>query len=191
VSYFSEKRSPLPKLETVFLDRDGTINVKAPEGAYIAHPQQLVLLPGAAAAIRMLNDHGILALVVTNQRGVGRGLMSPMDLDRVHVRLRTLLAREQARVDGIYVCPHEKDVCACRKPQAGLIWQAIQETPGIRLASAAMVGDAASDVELGRRLGITTVQISGCEADTRKPDHTSPDLLSAVRWLLAVQTVNS
>lgn len=174
----------MPSLETVFLDRDGTINIKAPEGAYISAPDQLVLLPGAAAAIRHLNSRGVRVLVVTNQRGIARGLMTLADLERIHRRLVSVLWQQRARLDSIYVCPHERDQCFCRKPLPGLVYEAIRRQPDIQLATAAVIGDADSDVALGRRLGVKTVRIVDDQFCAAGADHTSPDLLSAVTWLL-------
>lgn len=143
-------------VEAAFLDRDGTINVKAPEGAYIERPEDVVLLPGAAEAVRELNDRGIPVLVVTNQRGIALGRMTEEDLAAVHRRLDELLAAEGARVDAYYHCPHDRDTCDCRKPGTAMLVQAAREH-GIDLSRSVMIGDAASDVEAGRRAGARTV----------------------------------
>jgi D-glycero-D-manno-heptose 1,7-bisphosphate phosphatase len=171
-------------IETVFLDRDGTINVKAAEDDYIASPGRLALLPGVAAAIRRLNRRGIRVLVVTNQRGVARGLMTLADLDQVHARLAQLLAAEQACIDGIYACIHDRAECSCRKPLPGLVEQAIRDCPDIRPESSALIGDADTDVALGRRVGCMTVRIGTGTAGQPAADHTAPTLLAAVDWLL-------
>src|ERR1700752_1585931 len=93
--------------EAVLLDRDGTINVKAPEGDYITAPGELELLPGAGRAIAMLNRAGVPVAVVTNQRGIALGRMTDQDLDLIHARLRELLAAEGAFVDAFFHCPHD------------------------------------------------------------------------------------
>jgi D-glycero-D-manno-heptose 1,7-bisphosphate phosphatase len=176
-------------LTAAFLDRDGTINVKAPEGAYITDPEELVLLPGAAEAIRKLNHQGVLAILITNQRGVSRGLMSESDLQSVHQRLRDLLAAEGAHLDAIYACIHGHDECQCRKPLTGLVDQAMSDFPSITAERAAMVGDADSDVEMGRRARLTTVRLRdpGAVIPQRAPaaDHESASLAQAVDWLIA------
>jgi D-glycero-D-manno-heptose 1,7-bisphosphate phosphatase len=143
-----------------FLDRDGTINVKAPEGEYVESPSEVTLLPGAAAAIRALNEAGIPVIVVTNQRGIALGRMTEDDLAAVHRRLDELLAAEGARVDAYYHCPHDKGVCDCRKPGTAMLEQAAREH-GIDLARSVLIGDSESDVEAGRRAGAQTVLLDG------------------------------
>lgn len=141
------------------LDRDGTINVKPPEGEYVTEAGQLRLLPGAAAAIRRLNEERIPVLVVTNQRGIALGRMTEADLAAVHARLDELLAAEGARVDAYYHCPHERGTCGCRKPGTAMLERAAAEH-GIDLAQAVVVGDAPTDVEAGRRVGARTVLLA-------------------------------
>jgi D-glycero-D-manno-heptose 1,7-bisphosphate phosphatase len=162
-----------------FLDRDGTINVKAAEGDYVESPDQLVLIPGAAAAIRRLNDAGLKAIVITNQRGIALGRMSEGDLEAVHARLEQLLADEAgARLDAIFHCPHGLDSCDCRKPEVGLFLRAQERWPEIDLGRSAMVGDSEKDVLAGKRLGMATILLGG---DT-------PDLAAAVDDLLSRST---
>jgi D-glycero-D-manno-heptose 1,7-bisphosphate phosphatase len=161
-----------------FLDRDGTINVKAAEGEYVESPEQLVLIPGAAAAIRRLNDAGLKAIVVTNQRGIALGRMGEEDLDAVHARLEELLAAEAgARLDAIFHCPHGLDSCDCRKPEVGLFLQAKERWPEIDLERSAMVGDSEKDVLAGERLGMATVHLG----------HDVPDLAAAIDELLGAE----
>ena len=149
-----------------FLDRDGTINVKAAEGEYVEAPARLSLLPGAAAAIRRLNDAGLKVIVITNQRGIALGRMSEDDLAQVHQRLEQLLAEEAgACVDGIFHCPHEIGACACRKPESGLFLQAAERWPEIDLSLSAMIGDSDKDVEAGARLGMSTILLGRDAAD--------------------------
>jgi D-glycero-D-manno-heptose 1,7-bisphosphate phosphatase len=172
---------------TVFLDRDGTINVKAPEGAYVTRPADVVLLPGAADAVRLLNDAGVEVVVVTNQRGIARGVMSEADYDAVTDALADQLAEQGASWRAVYHCPHEKGICACRKPATGLIDRARAELPGLDLAGAVLVGDGDSDVESGRRAGLRSVLLadpSGPRAQASPADHVAPTLLDAVRWII-------
>jgi D-glycero-D-manno-heptose 1,7-bisphosphate phosphatase len=165
------------------LDRDGTINVKAPEGGYITSPGDLELLPGAAAAVRALNRAGVPVFVVTNQRGVALGRMSAADVGAVNARLEDLLALEGARVDAIYVCPHEGGTCGCRKPLPGLLLRAAADHPGTVLGSAVLVGDAESDVGAALAAGVTAVRL-GAPGVTTKAAWVAPDLAAAVGRIL-------
>jgi D-glycero-D-manno-heptose 1,7-bisphosphate phosphatase len=163
---------------TVLLDRDGTINVKAPEGEYVTAPDGLILLAGAASAIRALNVAGIPVAVVTNQRGIARGLFSEQDLEAIHARLRELLAEEGASVDVILHCPHEKGVCACRKPGTAMLEQAAEHFGLTSLADAVMIGDADSDIAAGHAAGARTILI-------REPWSLRPPETNAVARSLA------
>ncbi len=172
----------------VFLDRDGTLNVKPSPGEYVEHPDALELLPGAGEAVRMLNCAGMWTGVVTNQRGVALGLMSAEDLEAVHERLRFLLDLDGAYIDAIYACPHGLDQCTCRKPQPGLVLRAQSEHPTLDLSRAAIVGDSASDMLVGRRLGLMTILIDGEQQQPERPDiadHIVADPIQAAELLIA------
>jgi D-glycero-D-manno-heptose 1,7-bisphosphate phosphatase len=171
----------------VFLDRDGTINVKPPPGEYVTSPEQLQLLPGAAAAIRGLNDAGIWVGVITNQRGIALGRMSEHDLLAVHDRLREELRRGGAHVDAIYVCPHEAGTCDCRKPLPGLLLQAQRDITGMDFARAVVIGDSDMDVQAGRAVGAATVLLAAEHRDYGEADRTEPSLAAAAGRLLAAQ----
>jgi D-glycero-D-manno-heptose 1,7-bisphosphate phosphatase len=159
-----------------FLDRDGTINVKAPEGDYVKSPEEVTLLPGAARAVRALNDAGVVTVVVTNQRGIALGRMSERDLDAVNERVAALLDEEAgARLDKVLHCPHDEGVCDCRKPGIGMLRRAAAEVPGLSLEHSVMIGDSESDVQAGRTAGMRTIRL-GREA---------PDLWEAVQRVLA------
>jgi D-glycero-D-manno-heptose 1,7-bisphosphate phosphatase len=145
----------VPELATVFLDRDGTINRKAPEGDYVKSVEEFELLPGAAEAVRALADAGMLVVVVTNQRGIARGRMTEADLAAIHERLR----REVSGIDAIYHCPHEEGACDCRKPRTGMFLQAQRDFPQIDFSRSAVIGDSPSDMQAGRALGSRLVMI--------------------------------
>jgi D-glycero-D-manno-heptose 1,7-bisphosphate phosphatase len=166
--------------EAVLLDRDGTINAKAPEGEYITRPAQLELLPGAGEAIRLLNDALVPVVVVTNQRGIALHQMSERDLAEVHARLAELLAREGATLQGILHCPHDKGVCACRKPGTLLLERARTQLGLATLRNTMMIGDSLSDIEAGLAVGAATVLLT--EGDDAPPTvATARSLLQAVR----------
>lgn len=159
-----------------FLDRDGTINVKAPgKWQYIESPGELRLLDGVAPAIRRLNDAGLRVLVITNQRGIALGRLTHEDLTAIHTHLNHLLELEAgAHVDDFFYCPHHIGACACRKPDVGLFLRARERWPDVDLRASAMVGDSANDVIAGQRLGMTSLQL-GLDV---------PDLATAVDALL-------
>jgi D-glycero-D-manno-heptose 1,7-bisphosphate phosphatase len=169
--------------DAVFLDRDGTINVKAPEGSYICSPSQLRLLPRAGRAVRALNDAGILVLVVTNQRGVASRMMSLDDVHDVNNALSGRLRRFGARLDGFYVCPHANDSCNCRKPAPGLLFQARRDHPGLRLERTVMIGDSEVDVEAANAAGACAIRL-GPEGTESAANQVYRDLSSAVGALV-------
>jgi D-glycero-D-manno-heptose 1,7-bisphosphate phosphatase len=141
----------------VFLDRDGVINRKPPEGDYITRWEDMELLPGVVEGIGLLNQANFCVIVITNQRCVAKGLISEAGLEEIHRRMTEILARSGARVDGIYYCPHDLEAsCACRKPAPGMLLEAARSR-GIDLPSSWMVGDSDIDVEAGRRAGCKTV----------------------------------
>jgi D-glycero-D-manno-heptose 1,7-bisphosphate phosphatase len=160
--------SPLRGLRTVFLDRDGVLNEKMPEGRYVASRADFHLLPGVADAIGRLNRTGVRVVVVSNQRGIALGLYTAADVNDLHSALQELLATRGAHVDGFYFCPHDKGQCNCRKPLPGLFEQAVAEFPEIAAATSVLIGDSLSDIEFGRHLGMLTVFIEGAP-ERRKP----------------------
>ena len=138
----------------VFLDRDGTI-VDDPPPGYLHEPDKVRLLPGAAEAIRRLNDAGWLAIVVSNQSGIARGLYGAAAYRDVQRRLVELLASQGARLDGEYFCPHHPEFtgpCECRKPGVQLFRDAEAEL-GVNLRRSYWVGDRVGDVAPANALG--------------------------------------
>ena len=146
-------------LRTVFLDRDGVINQKMPEGSYVRSPAELKLLHGAAEAIAHLNRAGLRTIVVSNQRGIALGLYTAADVLAIQAAIEERLALDGARLDGFYFCPHDKGECNCRKPLPGMFEQAVADHPDISAAASVMIGDSLSDMEFGHRLGMRTILI--------------------------------
>jgi D-glycero-D-manno-heptose 1,7-bisphosphate phosphatase len=171
------------RLDAVFLDRDGTVNAKAPEGAYIGAPAQLRLLPGVGDAVRALNDAGVMVLVVTNQQGVASEKMTRGDVDLVNDALVGRLRRFGARIDGFYVCPHAEGTCGCRKPAPGLFFQAQRDHVGLRFDHSMMIGDSETDVAAAAAAGVPAIRIAR-EATASAACCVVPDLPAAVRALL-------
>lgn len=163
-------RISLPKtITTVFLDRDGVINEKMPEGQYVSSENEFRILRGVPEAIARLNRAGIRVLVVSNQRGIALGIMTSEAVERIHSSLQQQLNTKGAVVDGFYYCPHDRNSCSCRKPLPGLFQQAIIDFPDINAETCVMIGDSISDIEFGRRLGMYTVEIQG-SLGHRKPN---------------------
>jgi D-glycero-D-manno-heptose 1,7-bisphosphate phosphatase len=172
-------------LRWVLLDRDGTINVSPPTGDYVVAPDQLTLCDGAADAIRRLNEAGLWVGVVTNQRGIALGRMSAADVDAVHQRLRAMLGAAGARVDGVYVCPHEDASCDCRKPAPGLLRKAQHDAGRLPFDQCVVIGDSITDIQAGQAVGAGTVLLAAPAADRGGADHAAAKLADAVDWLLA------
>ena len=116
-------------------------------------------MPGVPEAINALHAAGYRILIVTNQRGVARGLLTSAKLDAVHRYMCAEIEAHGGRIDGIYVCPHEEGTCDCRKPQIGLFLQAEQDF-AIDKPNSWMIGDSDSDIEAGRRYGVRTIRTS-------------------------------
>jgi D-glycero-D-manno-heptose 1,7-bisphosphate phosphatase len=183
------------KLETIFLDRDGVLNQKMPEGKWVTTPTEFHVLPGVPEAIARLNDAGLRVIVVSNQRGIALGLYSADNVETIQFGFQALLQNFGARIDAFYICPHDRLECNCRKPLPGMFLQAQSEFPEITAAKSAMIGDALSDIEFGRRLGMLTVFIEG-DLNSQKPgaadavklsDLQFPSLSEAVDALLLLR----
>lgn len=146
----------------VFLDRDGVINY---EVDLLHRVEQMQLIPGAAEAIRRINQMGYLAIVVTNQPVIARNLCSLEELEQIHMQMETLLGHEHAYVNAIYYCPHHPDAgypeerkeykitCNCRKPAPGMLLQAAKDW-NIDLENSYMIGDSLRDIEAGNNAGV-------------------------------------
>jgi D-glycero-D-manno-heptose 1,7-bisphosphate phosphatase len=151
----------------IFLDRDGVLNRKLPEGAYVSTWEQFEWLPGAVEAVARMTCAGWTVLVVTNQRGIALGRLTANQLDLIHDKVRADLERQGGRLDGIYYCPHDHGECHCRKPGTGLFEQAMQEFPQANAHNSVVIGDSLSDIQAGKQLGMKTIFIRG-EADRQK-----------------------
>jgi D-glycero-D-manno-heptose 1,7-bisphosphate phosphatase len=177
----------------VVLDRDGTIIV---DRGYLADPDGVELLDGAAEGLRRLAGLGLGMAVVTNQSAIGRGMLDELGLERIHLAMLRLLNEQGVGLDGVYWCPHiPGDGCACRKPATKLVERAAAELD-FDPRRAFVVGDKSSDVELGRRLGATTLLVrtgegARTEATLDPPaDHVVDGLLQAaerIEELLALE----
>jgi D-glycero-D-manno-heptose 1,7-bisphosphate phosphatase len=170
----------------VVLDRDGTLNV---EKHFLADPAELELLPGVIQGLTLLQRHGFGLVVVSNQSGIGRGIIDRDVVEVIHLRLRELLQREGIAIDGIYYCPHSpQQNCACRKPSPAMIYQAAKDL-GFDPSRSIVVGDKSSDIEMGRRVNAVTVLVRtgyGKQAEFvgDKPDFIADDLEEAATLIV-------
>jgi D-glycero-D-manno-heptose 1,7-bisphosphate phosphatase len=173
--------------KAAFLDRDGVINRKAPEGQYVTRWEEMKFLPGACEAIRLLNNAGFLVVVVSNQRCVAKGLITTEELDSLHAQMRNEFAAAGATIDAIYYCPHEiQPPCGCRKPRAGLLLDAARRH-NVDLAGSWMIGDSGRDVQAGRSAGCRTVRLIGDgKSIAGDADVVASSLLDAAHKILQV-----
>ena len=180
---------------TVFLDRDGTLNV---DTGYVKSPDDFTVLPGVGAALARLKQAGARLVVVTNQSGLGRGYFSSRDLEAIHSKLRLVLAEDGVTLDELYFCPHHPDDhCNCRKPARGMIDRAHAELK-VDLSRAYVIGDSIRDVELAKQVGARSLLVmtgpSGAEAladlmaRDLPPDYVAEELSQAVDWIVAHAT---
>jgi D-glycero-D-manno-heptose 1,7-bisphosphate phosphatase len=153
----------MPADEAVFLDRDGTL---VEEVNYLSRADQVRLLPGAAAAVRRVNEAGARVVVVTNQSGVARGYFPEERVAEVHARVSAVLAGQGAKVDAYYYCPHHaadgvgayRVDCDCRKPKSGMLLTAARDL-GLDLTRSWMIGDKVCDLKAGAEAGCRTVLV--------------------------------
>jgi D-glycero-D-manno-heptose 1,7-bisphosphate phosphatase len=152
----SDARNPQLS-RAIFIDRDGTLNEDI---GYVSAPDELILYPWAAKAVRLVNNSEFIAIVITNQSGIARGMYSEQTLGAIHERMITELAREGARIDAVYYCPHHPDIgsvevrkdCNCRKPRTGMLDAAAREH-NIDLKRSFVIGDKSSDILLADNAG--------------------------------------
>lgn len=160
-------RNLTKKQKAVFLDRDGTINKYV---GFLRRPEEMELLPGAAEAVKRINQSDYLAILITNQPIIARGEVTEEELNEIHNKMETLLGREGAYLDAIYFCPHHPQIgyageimelkfdCSCRKPKPGMLFKA-RDNFNIDLSKSWMVGDSACDIEAGKAAGCKTCSV--------------------------------
>ncbi len=180
----------------VFLDRDGTL---IREVGYLSRPEQVELLPGAIEGLQQLQQCGYALVIVSNQSGVARGYFPESAVHVVHHHLLDLLESRGIHITGVYYCPHHPEgsvkkyrkPCRCRKPEPGMVEQAVRDL-ALDLSRSVIIGDKASDIELGKRLNIKTVLVlTGYGKETlrkmtrehAKPDYVCHTLAEAAQWI--------
>lgn len=173
----------------VFLDRDGTI---IEDKVFLGNPDEIEFFPGAIKAIKTLRESGYKIVVISNQSGIGRGILTEKMVKEVNDCLLQRLKENDAPVDALYFCPHHPDDnCDCRKPKTGMIKKAATEFK-LDLKNAVVIGDHLCDIELGKNIGAKTVlmltghgkkEIGESENSGVKPDFVAKNLLEAANWV--------
>ncbi|MBI1976863.1 MAG: HAD family hydrolase [Candidatus Omnitrophica bacterium] len=179
------------KKRIVFLDRDGVISEEIGNGRYIAEWNQFRFIPGALKAIRFLTEFSFDIFIVSNQGGVGKGLVTDEQLEEVTFRMLGEIGKNGGKVEGVFYCVHHPDYrCRCRKPGVALFKRAARGR-AVEWERSFVVGDALRDIEAGRRLKCRTILV--LSGRTRKnevaawpcqPDHITDSLITAVPWIL-------
>jgi histidinol-phosphate phosphatase family protein len=147
------------KLDTLFLDRDGVVNVKL-DGRYVQNADEFEFMPGAENAIAKLSIIFKRILIVTNQQGIAKGIMSANDLNTLHQYMLQQLKVKGGVIEKIYYCPHLVAAnCSCRKPNPGMIQQAIIDFPTIKIEESYLIGDSDSDIIAGDKMGLNTIKV--------------------------------
>jgi D-glycero-D-manno-heptose 1,7-bisphosphate phosphatase len=168
------KETPAPR-RLALLDRDGTIVV---DKVYLSDPDRIEFAPGAIEGLRLLRDAGFALVLITNQSGIARGLFDAATLERIHDRLKSMLAAEGLELKAIYFCPHgPDDGCDCRKPAPGMLRQAMRDL-GFRLDEAVMIGDSDADMGAAAAAGVPGVRVAASGSGSTGP---APDFLEAAR----------
>lgn len=160
---------------TLFLDRDGIINVEKQDG-YILHWGEFVFYEGVPKAVGEFSKLFNIIVMATNQRGVGKGLMTVDDLNDIHMNMLQELEKSEGRIDQIYCCMSLDDMDPMRKPNPGMAFEAKKDFPAIDLSRSIMVGNNISDMEFGRNAGMYTVLVRTTQPDIALP-HPSIDLV--------------
>ena len=175
-------RSRIDKTWTLFLDRDGVVNVRLIDD-YVKNINEFEFLPGVLEALKIFAEKFGRIIIVTNQQGVGKGLMTMHDVETVHSFMLKEIENQKGRIDAIYVCPQLKsDPNNFRKPSPRMAYMAQHDFPDIDFDKSIMIGDSNSDIEFGKNAGMHTILI-GDEPVKCKPDSKFESLLKFAKIL--------
>jgi len=186
----------LPRRKAVFLDRDGVICENRDD--YVKSWQEFVWIPGAKKALSRLRSHGYITVAITNQSGIGRGIVSRETVDKIHERMGAEIAETGGKIEKVYCCPHRpEEGCGCRKPEPGLLLKAAEDLK-LDLASCYLIGDNMTDIEMGNKVGSRTIMVKTGKGQSHlanraqwrtKPDHIARGLSQAVDLILKLDSV--
>lgn len=179
-------------MKTVFLDRDGVINENL-DNDYVRRWDEFRFIPKSIEAIKILTDAGWDIMVISNQAGVGKGLMSLQALEEINARMIGEIESCGGKIKAVYYCPHKSDAgCECRKPKPGMLLRAAREH-GIELPKAYLIGDKITDIQAGAQVGCVTILVKTGKGEENlesrdqwpvSPDFIAADLFEAVQLLL-------
>jgi D-glycero-D-manno-heptose 1,7-bisphosphate phosphatase len=190
------------KKRAVFLDRDGNINEDV---GFPSHFNQVNIYPYSFEAVKKINRAGFLAVIITNQSGIGRGFLTELNLRDIHQKIEVAFSKHNAFFDGIYYCPHylssstplyRKD-CSCRKPNPGMALQAASDL-NIDLNNSYMIGDKVEDILFGLNIKATPIlvltgfgqkSLSALKEQEIQPGYVAQNLLDAVNWILKTEKI--
>jgi len=178
----------------VFLDRDGTLNQ---DPGYISDPEKVVLYPDTGEALALLKKYGLLLIVISNQSGIARGLLTSNEVEAVNEKINLLLSEFKVKIDAFYYCPAHPDYsteeeCECRKPSPKLLFEAAKEF-NIDLQNSYFIGDTVTDIQCGKNAGVTTILVktgkgeesfSILQKDNNFPTFVAENLLNACKFIL-------
>ena len=172
-------------MRAVFLDRDGVINKNPKEHDYVKFWEEFLFLPGAKETIKRLNEGGYRVIVVSNQAGINKGIISHKTVQEINGRMMEEVKKAGGKIEKVYYCPHRPDEkCNCRKPRPGLFLQAAKDYE-IDFKRSYFIGDLASDIEAGHRVGLRVIFIPPKREKTNeKPDHIASNLSEAAALIL-------
>jgi histidinol-phosphate phosphatase family protein len=164
--------------KALFLDRDGVINCRLP-GDYVKTPEDLSVFDFAGELLPVFKKYFDRIFIVTNQQGIGKKLMTELDLWFIHQKMLAEIDAEKKLIDAIYFCPHlAQEKCSCRKPSVGMALKAKNDFPKINFAVSLMVGDSSSDILFGKNAGMKTIAVGGLSDENA--DFTVKDLTEIV-----------
>ena len=183
----------MPNL-AVFLDRDGTLNE---DPGYISDPEKVILFNDTGEALSLLKKYGFLLIVVSNQSGISRGLMTNKDVDTVNEKINTLLSQYKVKIDAFYYCPAHPDFsdtedCVCRKPNPKMVLDAAKEF-NVDLQKSYFIGDTIADIECAKNAGIKSILVrtgkgeesfSILQKENNFPTFVAENLLNASKFIL-------
>ncbi len=174
MSILPDRKATAP-VHHLLLDRDGVLNHEAPDGGWVGRPEDWRWQPGALDGLRLAARAGIRVSIITNQSGIGRGVISAEQVEAVHRRMIADTVDAGGRIDAIFVCPHAPDAgCSCRKPAPGLVQEAV-DAAGIPLSKTVLIGDAARDLEAAKTVGVRALLVRTGKGARTEQDLADPE----------------